>query len=39
METAYLIFKNHPNFKKIKVILFPDLRDKLKNASDIPQPI
>ena len=39
METAYLLFKHHPNFKNIKFIVFPDLRGRLINVSDIPFPI
>ena len=39
LQTAYLIFKNHPNFQNIKVILVPDLRDKLHSPCDIPGPI
>jgi len=27
LETAYLIFKDHPNFKKIKVVVDPNLRE------------
>ena len=39
LETAYLIFKDHLNFKNIKVIVDPNLREILKNSWDIPNSI
>ena len=36
METAYHIFKNHPNFHKIPVMLHPDLREKITISGDVP---
>ena len=39
LESAYLIFKEHPNFKNIEVVLDPNLRDLLVKPYDIPGPI
>ena len=39
MQTAYYIFKNHPNFQNIKVIVCPDLREGLGSTCDIGGPI
>ena len=36
LETAYLIFKDHPNFENVIVVLDPDLRETLHSACDIP---
>ena len=36
METAYHIFKNHPNFDKIDFILAPEIREKIGISGDIP---
>ena len=29
METAYYVFKDHPNFKKMKVVVEPIIREKI----------
>ena len=39
LQTTFLLFKNHPNFKNIEVILDPDLRDELHASFHIPNPI
>ena len=40
LETAYQMFKEHPNFENIQVILDPDLREHIFCRScDIPDPI
>ena len=36
METAYHIFKNHPNFGQMKVIIEPLIREKIMIGSDLP---
>lgn len=36
IETAYEVFKEHPNFENIKFILLPKLREALDTTSDIP---
>lgn len=36
MQTAYHIFKNHPDFDKIKFIIVPKMKEGLKACSDIP---
>ena len=36
METAYHIFKNHPNFDKIDFVLAPEIREKIGISGDIP---
>ena len=38
LETCYYVFKDHPNVKagKIKLIITPDLREKLHVSVDIP---
>ena len=36
METAYHIFKDHPNFNKIKFTLAPEIREKIGISGDIP---
>ena len=36
LQTAYLIFKDHPNFKDILVIVDPHLREQMLSASDVP---
>lgn len=38
LETAYWIFKDHPNWPQMEVTLLPDLREKLTIVSDIPLP-
>jgi len=35
METAYQVFKNHPNFEKIRFIVAPKAKEGLKACSDI----
>ena len=35
-QTAYEVFKNHPNFENIKFVLVPDLKEHLKCTCDIP---
>ena len=39
LETAYILFKNHPNFSSIKFIVDPDLREHIESPCDIPNPI
>jgi hypothetical protein len=29
METAYYVFKDHPNFKKMKIVVEPIIREKI----------
>jgi hypothetical protein len=36
LQTAYYVFKSHPNFDKIKFIVCPLMREKLKATCDIP---
>lgn len=38
LQTAYYIFKDHENFKNksMKIIINPDIREKLHVACDIP---
>ena len=36
METAYHVFKDHPNFSKIKFELEPTIREKIGISGDIP---
>ena len=36
LHTAYHIFKNHPNFAKIRFKVEPLLREKLRIAGDMP---
>ena len=35
-QTAYQVFKEHPNFENIKFVLVPDLKEHLKCTCDIP---
>lgn len=37
LQTAFLLFKDHPNFANIKVIIDPDLREHIQSSCDIPQ--
>jgi broad specificity phosphatase PhoE len=37
LETAYYIFKEHPDFSKIKFIVVPNLRESMNTSSDIPE--
>ena len=39
LQSAYFVFKDHPNFKNVKVILVPDLRESLQCTEDIPAPL
>ena len=36
LQTAYQVFKDHPNFENIKFVLVPDLKEHLKCTCDIP---
>ena len=36
LQTAYYIFKDHPNFHKINFKVQPILREKVRWASDLP---
>ena len=36
LQTAYNLFKEHPNFKNIKVVLEPNLREQLNSSCDVP---
>lgn len=36
LETAYNVYKTHPNFDKIKFLVVPNLRECLNTSSDIP---
>lgn len=36
METAYHMFKGHPNFGKIQFVLAPEIREKIGITGDIP---
>ena len=36
METAYHMFKEHPNFGKIQFVLAPEIREKIGITGDIP---
>ena len=36
LQTAYLVFKDHPNFKNIKFIMHPDLREVAHTVCDVP---
>ena len=37
LQTAYNMFYNHPNFKQIKFVMLPDLREILLDSKDIPK--
>jgi len=39
LQTAYLLFGNHPNFKNIKFIVHPDLREGMSVSCDVPTDI
>jgi len=39
LQTAYLLFKEHPEFREIKFILTPLLRENMHTVCDIPQDI
>lgn len=36
METAYKVFKTHPNFENIHFILLPNMREAIDTSCDIP---
>ena len=36
LQTSYNVFKNKENFKQIKFIVLPDLRENFFSACDIP---
>ena len=36
METAYYIFKDHPNIENIKFVVEPLIREKIMIGSDLP---
>jgi len=36
LQTAYNVYKNHPNFARIKFVLVPSLREAMDIACDIP---
>ena len=36
METAYYTFKDHPNFKNIRFVVNPLLREKILIGGDLP---
>ena len=36
METAYWVFRRHPNFKEIRFVVEPLLREKIIVAADMP---
>jgi hypothetical protein len=38
-ETAYFVYKTHPDFDRIKFIVFPLIRESLNTSSDIPSDI
>ena len=39
LQTAYYVFKNHPNFEEITFVVLPKLKEGLKTWSDIPNNI
>ena len=39
LQTAYLLFKDHPNFKDIEVIMDPNIRESFGCACDITFPV
>jgi hypothetical protein len=36
LMTSYYIFKNHPNFEKIRFVLNPNARECMQGTGDIP---
>ena len=36
LQTAFYIFKDHPNWGSMRFIALPDLREKLQVMSDLP---
>jgi len=39
LQTAYLLFKDHPNFNNIEVIIDPNIRETLGSPCSIPFPV
>lgn len=39
LQTAYLLFKDHPDFKDIEVIIYPNIRESFGCACDVPFPV
>ena len=39
LETAYFMFKDHPNFKTIKFVVHPHIREPITMPSDLPDDI
>ena len=37
LQTAHLLFKDHPNFSEIKFIVHPMLRENMHTVCDIPE--
>ena len=33
------MFKDHPNFKNIKFVVYPQLRESLDRCCDVPRPV
>ena len=36
LETAYFMFKDHPNFKTIQFVVHPHIREPISMPSDLP---
>ena len=39
LMTAYMLFKEHPNFGNIRFIVDPDVKEHLNAVCDVPRPI
>ncbi|CAI2377065.1 unnamed protein product [Moneuplotes crassus] len=39
LETAYLVYHTHPDFKNIRFVILPVIRESLNTSSDIPSDI
>ena len=39
LMTAYLTFKDHPNFENCRIMIEPDITEVLDKTSSIPKPI
>ena len=39
LETAYHVYKKHPNFDKIRFILMPTIKESLNTSSDFPSDV
>ena len=39
LQTAYLLYKDHPNFNEIQFVIEPDIREHLHSPCDIANPI